>query len=180
MSEKNKLRPEDRDLFRRSVGEVRRLNHDRRDQPRPGRSPDARQRELDEGRVLGESLSPDWDPADLETGEHVHYVRAGLQRNVLRRLQRGQISVQASLDLHGYNRHAARDALSAFLRRSRTEGLRCVRVVHGKGLRSTNHGPVLKPMIQHWLRQREEVLAFCSARAIDGGSGALYVLLKSA
>jgi DNA-nicking Smr family endonuclease len=179
MSDKNKLRPEDRDLFRRSVGKVRRLDHDRREEHRLGRPPRARQRELDEGRVLKDSLSLDWDPADLDTGEHVQYARAGLQRNVLRRLQRGQISVQASLDLHGYNRHAAREALSAFLRRARTKGLRCVRVVHGKGLRSSNHGPVLKPMIQHWLRQREEVLGFCSARAVDGGSGALYVLLKA-
>lgn len=179
MSEKGKLRPEDRELFRRSVGKVRRLDHERHEESRRNHPPRAHQRELDEARVLNDSLSSSWDPADLDTGEHVHYARAGLQRNVLRRLQRGQYSVQASLDLHGYNRQDARHALSAFLRTSRARGLRCVRVVHGKGLRSSNHGPVLKPLIQHWLKQREEVLGYCSARAVDGGSGALYVLLKA-
>jgi DNA-nicking Smr family endonuclease len=179
MSDKPKLPPEDRELFRRSVGEVRRLRHDRSEIARRSHPPHPTQRERDEQRVLQESLSQEWDPAELETGEHVHYSRPGLQRSILRKLQRGQFRVEASLDLHGYNRHAARETLSRFLHASRSERRRCVRIVHGKGLRSTNHGPVLKPLIQHWLKRRDEVLAYCSARAVDGGSGALYVLIKS-
>jgi DNA-nicking Smr family endonuclease len=179
MSDDSKLPPQDRELFRRSVGEVKRLRDDRSERAGPTVPPRPLQRYLDDRRVLHDSLSLDWDPAELETGEHVHYSRPGLQRSVLRRLQRGQYSVEASLDLHGHNRHAAHEALARFLRTARREGRRCVRIVHGKGLRSTNHGPVLKPLIQHWLKRRDDVLAYCSARAVDGGSGALYVLIKS-
>lgn len=179
MSDDSKLPPDDRELFRRSIGQVKRLRHDRSEGPGPSVPPRPVQREIDERRVLRDSLSLDWDPAELETGEHVHYSRPGLQRSVLRKLQRGQYRVEASLDLHGHNRHAAHEALARFLHTSRRQGLRCVRIVHGKGLRSSNHGPVLKPLIQHWLKRRDEVLAYCSARTIDGGSGALYVLIKS-
>lgn len=179
MPDDSSSRESDRDLFRQALGEVRRLRHDRVEALPRRPPPRARQREIDERRVLADSLSAQIDPAELDTGEHVAFARPGVQRGVLRKLQRGQYCTQAGLDLHGMDRHAARASLAEFLRQARDDGLRCVRVVHGKGLRSSNRGPVLKPLIQHWLRQRDEVLAYCSALPVDGGSGALYVLLRA-
>jgi DNA-nicking Smr family endonuclease len=85
--------------------------------------------------------------------------------------------MQAELDLHGFNRAEAALALRDFLADCRARGLTGVRVIHGKGRRSANEGPILKPAVAGWLRRRSEVMAFCSARPVDGGSGALYVLL---
>jgi len=86
--------------------------------------------------------------------------------------------IQSQLDLHGLDRHQAREALADFLASCVKRGVRCVRVIHGKGLGSKNREPVLKTKVKHWLTQREEVLAYCQARPVDGGSGALVVLLK--
>ena len=87
--------------------------------------------------------------------------------------------VQEELDLHGMNRVQAAHAVAEFLRHCRVRHLRCVRIVHGKGLRSRNREPVLKDKVRKWLSVRDEVLAFCQAPAADGGAGALLVLLKS-
>jgi DNA-nicking Smr family endonuclease len=73
---------------------------------------------------------------------------------------------------------AARQALIAFIKASQRDNMSCVRMIHGKGNRSRHKGPVLKHKVNHWLRQRQEVLAFCSARPMDGGTGAIYVLLR--
>jgi DNA-nicking Smr family endonuclease len=106
------------------------------------------------------------------------YGRPGLQRRILRRLRRGHYSLAAELDLHGMTVPVARVALQAFLQECRRRDLRCVRIIHGKGRRSSNEGPVLKVKVDRWLRQREDVLAFCSAQPADGGTGAIYVLLR--
>jgi DNA-nicking Smr family endonuclease len=101
-----------------------------------------------------------------------------MQHNVLRKLRRGQFSISAELDLHGLRVEEARQALSHFLYHCRVNKKRCVRIIHGKGYRSANNQAVLKSKVNHWLRQHDDVLAFCSARAQDGGTGALYVLLR--
>lgn len=119
----------------------------------------------------------DWDEA-TQTGEELAYVRPGLPRQILRRL-RCQWVAQAELDLHGLNRNQARHELAAFLHECRRRGVRCVRVVHGKGMRSKNREPVLKVLVRYWLMQRDEVLAYVQARPADGGGGAVMVLLKS-
>ena len=98
---------------------------------------------------------------------------------MLRKLRRGHWVLQDELDLHGMNRVQAAHAVAEFLRHCRARHFRCVRIVHGKGLRSHNREPVLKGKLTKWLAQRDEVLAFCQAPAADGGSGALFVLLKS-
>lgn len=118
------------------------------------------------------------DPAELETGEELSYRCEGVQRNVLRRLKRGNYRVGAKLDLHGLVVTEAREAVREFLGKNRARGCYCVRIIHGKGLRSRQKGPVLKTHLNHWLRQRQDVLAFCSARRVDGGTGAVYVLLR--
>jgi DNA-nicking Smr family endonuclease len=107
------------------------------------------------------------------------FQRAGVRMQVMRRLRRGQYPVEAELDLHGLNQAAARDRLAEFLAVARASGRRCVRVIHGKGYRSGARGPVLKIAVDLWLRRHIDVMAFSSARTIDGGTGALYVLLRA-
>ncbi len=172
------LNPRDRDLFRRAVGPVKPLRGDRVEPVLSQPAPIPRFTLADERRVLADMVSDYFDPAELDTGEELYYRRDGVQQAVLRKLRRGQFQVGTALDLHGMTVAAAREALTAFLRHARRDRLNCVRIIHGKGNGSRHRGPVLKQKINHWLRQRDEVLAFCSARPMDGGTGAIYVLLR--
>jgi len=133
----------------------------------------------DNQQVLQDSLS-DQIPLEvgLETGDELVFLRDGLSNMVLRKLRRGHWVAQDELDLHGLRSEEARQLLVAFLNEALARGLRCVRIVHGKGLRSENREPVLKRKVGNWLAQRDEVLAFVQARREDGGSGAVVVLLK--
>lgn len=135
---------------------------------------------LDNHEALTESVTGplSWDQS-IETGEELCYLREGLGRDVLGKLRRGHWIAQDMVDLHGLNREGARSLLSEFMGDCIKRGLRCVRVVHGKGLRSRNREPVLKGKVCHWLAQRNEVLAFCQAPRNQGGSGALFVLLRA-
>lgn len=176
MAKRSFLSPEDRDLFRDAVGEVRPVRNDRiQHTQRP--HPEPRSSRHDEQQVIDELLT--WTPehAELDTGEELYYRRDGVQNSVLRKLRRGQYRVGAVLDLHGMNVEAARSALVHFLREAKRDHRTCVRIIHGKGLRSRHKGPVIKTKVNHWLRQRDDILAFCSARPMDGGTGAVYVLL---
>jgi DNA-nicking Smr family endonuclease len=146
---------------------------------RPPPAPIPVQTLREDERVLQDSLS-DQQPIEvgLETGEELVFLRDGLSSQVLRKLRRGYWSIQDHLDLHGLRVEEARALLVSFLNEALKHGLRCVRVVHGKGLRSKNAEPVLKRKVGNWLAQRDEVLAFVQARPEDGGSGAVMVLLK--
>lgn len=169
------------DEFRQAVGEVIPLPVPNRVEHAPARPrPIPRQRQQDEAQVLRDLLSDHlpWHEG-LENGEELMFIRAGLRKDTLRRLRRGHWYLQAELDLHGHTTTQAREALVYFLRICRQQGYRCVRIIHGKGLGSKNREPVLKKKVYHWLMQREEVLAFCQARATDGGGGALVVLLSA-
>ena len=167
-------------LFERAVGKVMPLRASpRAEHPKRLPEPVATQRALDEQAVLREALSDGFDVSSLlDTDENLSFVRAGLGPEVPRRLRRGDWSIQRQLDLHGLRRDDAREQLSAFIREAHKAGLRCVRVVHGKGLGSPGKTPVLKARVQSWLVQKNEVLAFVQARPADGGAGALVVLLK--
>ncbi len=167
-------------LFARAVGKVSPLKASpRAEHPARPREPVAAQRALDEQAVLREALSDGFDVSSLlDTDEALSFCRAGLGPDVPRRLRRGDWSIQRQLDLHGLRRDDAREQLSAFIRDAYKAGLRCVRVVHGKGLGSPGKTPVLKGRVQSWLVQKNEVLAFVQARPADGGAGALVVLLK--
>jgi DNA-nicking Smr family endonuclease len=112
-------------------------------------------------------------------GGVLSFQRAGVRTQVVRRLRRGLIPIEGELDLHGLSQAAARDHLAEFLANSRYAGRRCVRIIHGKGYRSGARGPVLKMAVDLWLRRHLDVMAFTSARAIDGGTGAVYVLLRA-
>ena len=179
MSKRFELAPEDRDLFRDSIGPVSPLAQDRAEPVLRRPPPYPLSTEADEEQVLRDMFSDYFEPADLETGEELYYRSEGIQQGVLRKLRRGQFRVSAVLDLHGMNREAARKALLAFLHGARQDNMSCVRIIHGKGNGSRHRGAVLKQKVNTWLRQRDEVLAFCSARPVDGGTGAIYVLLRS-
>lgn len=169
---------EDRALFRSSVGPVAGVSSGTRRRPsKPMPSARPLMREADERAVIGELLDTP-PPEDIETGDDLHYRSEGVQLSVMRRLRRGQYRCQAEIDLHGMIVDVARQSLAIFLREALDADYRCVRIVHGKGLRSGHRGPVLKTKVAGWLRQRREVLAYCSARPNDGGTGALYVLLR--
>jgi DNA-nicking Smr family endonuclease len=146
--------------------------------PKPAPIPAQTQR--DEQQALADSLS-DHEPwlTGFETGEELCFLRPGLPQNILRKLRRGHWVIQGELDLHGLTRDEARGQLAEFLHDCLKAGHRCVRVIHGKGLGSHNREPVLKHKVRIWLAQRDEVLAFCQAPPVDGGSGAAIVLLKS-
>jgi DNA-nicking Smr family endonuclease len=161
----------DRELFRRAVGDVQRLRP-AKDRPEPART---KPRDASPPRRTTSTLAPRKDPESLP-GERRS---SGLRKSELRALQRGRVRVEAALDLHGLTVEAARRRLQQFLDEALSEGLRCVRVVHGKGLRSGPAGPVLKSLVHAVLRSVEDVAAFNDAPPGDGGSGATIVLLRS-
>ena len=142
--------------------------------------PIARQRLRDEQQVMRDALQDpfDWDAA-VATGDELLFVRPGVPSAALRKLKRGGWVLRAELDLHGMTGDESRLALAAFLHDCGRRELRCVRIIHGKGLGSKNREPVLKHKVRHWLMQRDDVLAYCQARQVDGGAGAVVVLLKS-
>jgi DNA-nicking Smr family endonuclease len=131
------------------------------------------------GAALGDVVVADDAPgAAPSAADPLSFRRPGVRDQTLRQLKRGRYPVEDELDLHGLNQAAARDYLADFIAASRHAGLRCVRIVHGKGYRSGARGPVLKIAVNTWLRRHADVLAFVSARVIDGGTGAVYVLLR--
>ncbi|RTL50402.1 MAG: DNA mismatch repair protein MutS [Rhodocyclaceae bacterium] len=171
---------EDRALFRAAATGVVPLVTDRVLHESVPPPPIPRQRALDEQAALDESLNgPPLLDLHLEGGDEAAWLRPGLARSVLRDLRRGRWVTQDALDLHGCNREEARLLVVDFMTGAIARGLRCLRIVHGKGLGSPGREPVLKKLVHGWLAQRNEVLAFCQARAAEGGAGAVVVLLKS-
>jgi DNA-nicking Smr family endonuclease len=168
-------------LFERAVGPVQRLApHGRVEPQRPRPRPVPQQRQADERAVMHEALSDGFDVETLlHTDEHLSFRRPGIGPDVVRRLRLGHWSIQAEIDLHGLRTDEARTQLATFVREAQRRGLRCIRVVHGKGLGSPGKTPVLKGRVHSWLVQKSEVLAFVQARPADGGAGALIVLLRA-
>ena len=169
-------------LFELAVGPVHRMRPPGTVEHEPQLPPPIPvQHQLDEQRVLLESISDDFDVSSLlETDEALSFRRPGVGPDITRRLRKGEWTLQAQLDLHGLRTDEAREALGQFLRDAQKQGKRCVRVVHGKGLGSPGKSPVLKGRVHSWLVQKNEVLAFVQARGDEGGAGALVVLLRSA
>ena len=180
-AEAEKKRLEEANLFKKQVQDVTPL-------PDPNRKlhngdkppPIARQRELDDEAVLVESLSDEMDVERfLETDDKLSYRRSGVGLEALKRLRRGNWVIQAQIDLHGLRTEEARLAVAEFIRSCVKHDVRCVRIIHGKGLGSVGKEPVLKDKVKRWLVQKNEVLAFCQAPPRDGGAGALLVILKA-
>jgi len=174
-----KKRQAEQNLFVRAIGATRPLQR----KPTVHLSPEPPapipvQHQLDEQRVLRESLSDEFDVSTLlDADDAMSFRRTGISTDVTRKLRAGEWSIQRQIDLHGMRSDEAREALGAFIREAHKQGLRCVRVVHGKGLGSPGRQPVLKAKVQRWLIQKSETLAFVQAKPADGGAGALVVLL---
>ena len=168
------------DLFLAAVKNARPLNTNRIHHEPSKPKPIPQQFIRDEKQALRDSLSDGYIPAhELESGEELLYLREGQSPSVLSKLRRGHWVIQANLDLHGLISDEARIQVGEFLAGCKKRGIRCVRIVHGKGLGSRNREPILKHKVRNWLIQKDEVIAYAQARATDGGSGAVIVLLKA-
>lgn len=177
MSRKHDIDDDEAALFRATVGEVRPLTTTRVEhRPQPP-APRARFRRQDEAEVLQASLEAT-PGLEVEPDEQMFYARPGVQHKVSRKLRRGQYAVQRVLDLHGLTVDAARRATAQFIADCVAADIRCVRIIHGKGLRSAESVPAIKSRVGGWLTRHNDVLAYASARPADGGAGALYVLLR--
>ena len=173
----NTITDEDIALFRKSVGAIKPIAQDTaphtRQTPKPRRLPQA----VDRQTLT--AMPPDCPRSGAVAAEEkLLFQRPGIQNKTLHRLRRGQFTIEAELDLHGMTVVAATSSLTAFLARCTNSGIRCARIIHGKGQGSKDGKPVIKNTINQWLRQRDEILAFCAARPADGGTGAMYVLIK--
>jgi len=167
----------DAQLFREAVRGVRPLRSGRAAPPRPRPGPRARFARADRAAVLRESLEGGGADPELAGGDELVFRRPHVQVAVLKRLRRGEYRVQREIDLHGLTVADAKQALRQFLIKALEQQVHCVRIIHGKGLRSGHRGPVLKAAVSAVLRRTGAVLAYVSARPVDGGTGAVYVLL---
>ena len=152
--------------------------HNRVEPYRPPRAPIPAKRHEDERAVIEELARLTLDD-DAELEEDASFLRPGLPRDIVRKLRRTHWVIQDTLDLHGLTGDEAVAQTAAFLAEARRRGIRCVRVVHGKGLRSVGREPVLRKRIRKILTRRDEVLAFVEPRAHHGGAGAVVVLLEA-
>ncbi len=176
MAKKN-LTPEDSDLFRQTIGKVHAVKSDKvllteSDKPKP--YPKVQAANVEEHL----SATAEFDIEKLGIEDSLSYTAPGLQHSVLKKLRKGQFGLDAEIDLHGLNSNEAKRQLLHFLHGSVEDGCRCVHIVHGKGYRSEDNHPVLKNNLNLWLRQHQNVQAFCSAPPKDGGTGAVFVLLQ--
>ena len=168
------------EIFREAVRDVRPMAPANRVvQERPKPQPRPAKREEDEQAVLAELAHLALDGDDIEMEDDATFLRSGLPRDILRKLRRIHWVIQATLDLHGLTGDEAVAETAVFLAACKRDGRRCVRIVHGKGLRSPGKEPVLKRRIRKLLTRRDEVLAFVEPRAVHGGSGAVVVLLEA-
>ena len=176
---KKTLTSEDSDLFRQTIGKVSPVNNDKvllnkDNKPKPYPRPPA----ADNESPFIVSAATEFEPVGTE--DSLSYIAPGLQNNVLKKLRKGFFGLDAEIDLHGLTSNAAKQQLLHFLHDCVDAGCRCVHIVHGKGYRSADNHPVLKNNLNLWLRQHQDVQAFCSAPPKNGGTGAVFVLLRQA
>ena len=172
---------DDEELFRQAMRGVQPLAVPRRAAtPRRKPPPRARFARAERAAVLRESLAPPDRDLDIQPGDSLQYRQSGVPETVLRKLRRGEFRIESEIDLHGSTLIEARARLRDFLLAAAARGSRCLRIVHGKGLRSGQRGPVLKNAVNSMLRRADLVLAFTSAAIRDGGTGATLVLLRGA
>jgi len=164
---------DDTDLFSQAMQDVKPLTSDKaslKKKPSP-----IKKREQVSRQKISDTLSDEFIP-DCE--DFLEFMRPGVQKSYLKQIRNGKIDIQDHIDLHGYRRDDARRTLLSFLDHAQQQSYKLVRIVHGKGYHSDDSQPVLKAMVNKWLQNIPEVLAFVSATARDGGTGAVYVLLK--
>ena len=166
-------------LFKIEVGEIEHIEQDKihpiTNKPKP--VPQFQQR-LDHD--FNDSFSEEFEPHTVGSEETLNFRRSGIQQRLFSRLRNGQIHIEAELDLHGMTIDIAHQALAKFIHDCQHYNIRCARIIHGKGWNSKHHKPILKTKLNSWLQQDENILAFCSAPIKDGGTGAVYVLIRRA
>ncbi len=178
MSDDKPLSEDDKALFRDAIGDVKSVANDKAPDSKAKPRARVKSTQSDNRSVMEELLSELSESDLLETGEHLSYTAPGVQRGVLRKLKSGKYAIQAEIDLHGMNLQTAKQELSAFLVECQHRRLLCVRIIHGKGRKNADQAPRMKPAVNQWLQSNKKILAFCSARSNDGGTGAVYALLK--
>lgn len=165
-------------LFREDIGEIEKLPQDRihpiTNHPKP--IPQFQQQRNDQ--EFDNVFSEEYEPTTLGSEETLAFRRSGIQQRLFSRLRNGHLQIEAELDLHGMTIPVAHESLAKFLHDCKNYHIRCARVIHGKGWGSKHHKPILKTKLNAWLQQTDDVLAFCSAPIEDGGTGAVYVLLR--
>ena len=170
---------DDDNLFQRLMSDIKPLRaEERAPLARRKPQPKAHFRRADDRAALHESLDVTIDELEESSGESLRFQRASVGRTTMRMLTRGSYAIQAEIDLHGMTLAEAKPRLEKFVLRCARNNKLCIRIVHGKGLGSGERGPVLKRAVDRWLRKWDAVLAFVSARQVDGGTGAVYVLLR--
>lgn len=175
---KNKNDDDEFSLFRNEMSDAEPIKHDRLVHRKPPPPPKVRKPSAAELTHDTSEFSSLFAPETVGNEEYLEYRGDGIQNRQFAKLKSGKVHLEAELDLHGLTLAKAEPTLSHFLEQCQQEKIRCVRIIHGKGWGSRDNKPVLKSKLNHWLRQSEAVLAFCSATIEDGGTGALYVLLK--
>lgn len=186
-SKKDKLNKDDIDLFRKAVKDTTPLRQkskkvDNLSAAKPKKAL-TQTRDTAENRFIDEldtkhDVISEMDTPQVAAADILVFSRPGIQNKLLQKLRRGQIPIEADLDLHGMRVKDANAEITAFLNYSLSSGLRCIKIIHGKGRGGTSDMPILKNSVNTWLRQIPYVLAFCSAQPNDGGIGAVYILLK--
>jgi len=166
----------DTENFMESLAGVRRLQHDRIDihQNRPRIKHTVKHR-TDFSEAPAATFGVTQHIPDSTRGSWFHH---GLQKKLQRKIRMGQFTLDATLDLHGYRQHEALQELTLFLQYAINTQARLLLIIHGKGFRSQSES-ILRPLVQHWLSEQPEVLAYCPAQVKDGGNGASYVYLRS-
>jgi DNA-nicking Smr family endonuclease len=178
MSKRKDISESDSDLFRRTVGKVYRIENDQVIHTKAKPLPNLAGHQV-HGQLKNhhrQSFSP---IAEIGTTDILYFKRSGVQQRLMEKLRRGQFWIEKQLDLHGMTVVTAEKSLNRFLESCQQNNFRCVRIIHGKGIGSTDRKPVIKNKLNEWLRMNPDILAFCSAKADDGGTGAVYVLLRN-
>ncbi|MDB2705046.1 Smr/MutS family protein [Pseudomonadota bacterium] len=166
------------DLFRAEMRDAKPLQHDRLLHIRPKPKAKVLEHAQNIDRSNSDPFSDMFAPEAVGNEEYLEYRGPGIQHRVFSKLRSGKIHIEAELDLHGLTLAMAEPSLADFIQQCQQQQIRCVRVIHGKGWSSKDNKPVLKTKLNLWLRESEIVLAFCSATVADGGTGAVYILLK--
>ena len=180
MTKFNDISAADRELFRNSIGPVQKIRKDHMPVRKPRPTPYPVQRDaVVQAAVLTEMASAPLVNDYCLTGDELFFKHPGIQNRVLEKLRKGKFAIERELDLHGMISRDAQAALGRFLLHCKHHDIRCVRIIHGKGRGSRDGKPVIKNNLNQWLQKIPQVLAFCSARVCDGGTGAVYVMLKN-
>lgn len=177
MSKRKDISESDSNLFRRTIGKVCRIENDRVIPARAKPSPNLSSHRLHGLHNENHKLFPAPE-AEIGATDKLYFKRPGIQQKLMEKLRRGQFKIEKQLDLHGMTVVTAEKYLSRFLESCQQNNYRCVRIIHGKGIGSTDRKPVIKNILNEWLKMNHDILAFCSAKADDGGTGAVYVLLR--